>query len=241
MIARHTLQHTPQGIAMQDLADMLRSSNWGRLLTQQELDRVLHATHEQSLSAREVAGRMGEPPTHWVGVISGLLKISVTNAEGRASTLTAIGAGGWFGEGTLLKREPRRYDVIAVKASRLALMPIGTFEWLRQNSLPFNHQLQTLMNARLGQFIGQLECGRLLDTNARVARCLADLFNADLYPERSPFVELHQGEVGLLSGFSRQRANRALHALQNDGLLRVEKRGVTIVELDALRRVAGLA
>ncbi len=223
------------------LADMLSQSNWGRLLNPQELGHVLHATLEQKVSTGALAGRMGERPGHWIGVVSGLIKISVTSADGRVSTLAGISEGGWFGEGSLLKREPRRYDVVAVKASRLALVPIATFEWLRQNSLPFNHQLQTLMNARLGQFIGQLECGRLLGTQARVARCLADLFNADLYPQRSPFVELHQGEIGLLSGFSRQCVNGALHELQDSGVLRVEKRGVTILRLHTLRQVAGLA
>jgi CRP-like cAMP-binding protein len=150
-----------------------------------------------------------------------------------------VTAGGWFAEGSLLKRERLRYDVIALRDSRLALMPRSTFEWLRATSLPFNHYLQNLLNARLGLFIGLLEYDRLLGADARVARCLASLFNPDLYPEPGPFVDLLQGEIGLLAGVSRQRANTALQRLQGEGLIRIEHRGITVLDLAGLRGFAG--
>ena len=45
--------------------------------------------------------------------------------------------------------------------------------------------------------------------------------------------------IGLLSAVSRQRANRALHALQRDGLLRVEHGGVEVLDLAGLRSYSG--
>jgi CRP/FNR family cyclic AMP-dependent transcriptional regulator len=167
--------------------------------------------------------------------------MSVTSSNGKVSTLTGLGAGGWYGEGSLIKREPRRYDVIALRPSRVAMLPHPTFEWLRATSLPFNHHLQFLMNARLSLFIGMLEYGRLLSTDARVARCLATLFNTDIYPQPRAYVDLHQQEIALLCGVSRQRVNVALKALQGCGLVRVEQRGVPVLDLDALRQFAGVA
>jgi CRP-like cAMP-binding protein len=38
--------------------------------------------------------------------------------------------GGWFGEGSLLKRKPRRYDIIALRDTHMALMPRSSFAWL---------------------------------------------------------------------------------------------------------------
>ena len=95
-----------------------------------------------------------------------------------------------------------------------------------------------LLNARLSLFIGLLEYGRLLDTDARVARCLASLFDPDLYPARDAFVDLSQSEIGLLAGLSRQRANQALQKLQSLGLIAVEGRGVRVTDLDGLRGFA---
>lgn len=223
---------------MNSLTDTICNSTWGQALAPAELAQVLDTAVERQVPTDGYVARMGEPATHWIGLIEGFLKMSVTSADGRVSTLTGVSTAAWFGEGSLLKREPRRYDVIAMRPSRLALVPYATFDALRQRSLPFNHYLQTLMNARLGLFIGMLEYGRLLDADARVARCLAALFNPELYPASQRFVDLRQAEIGLLAGLSRQRANRALKRLEQAGLLRVETRGLTVLDLDGLRNFA---
>jgi CRP-like cAMP-binding protein len=221
------------------LIETLQQSTWCHLLTPAEFDRVASDAFERHVPAGAYVAHMGDPVEHWTGVIDGLLKMSVTSAQGKVSTLTGACAGAWYGEGSLIKREPRRYDVVALRASCVAQIPISTFEWLRGRSLPFNHHLQHLLNARLSVFIGMLEYDRLLTTDARVARCLASLFNTDLYPEQKSFVDLHQQEIALLCGMSRQRVNVALGALQRANLLRVEARGVTVLDLDGLRQFAG--
>jgi CRP/FNR family transcriptional regulator, cyclic AMP receptor protein len=219
---------------------MIAASTWGRMLEPAELERVIAESTERHVPEGGYAERMGERVQHWSGVIDGLLKMSVTSADGKVSTLTGMHAGGWFGEGSLLKREPRRYDVVALRPSRLAVVPARTFEWLRATSLPFNHYLQHLLNARLGLFIGLLEYGRLLGTDARVAGCIATLFNTDLYPAPRAFVDLRQREIALLSGLSRQRVNVALRTLQTHGLIRIEPRGMTVLDLKGLRNFAGV-
>jgi DNA-binding GntR family transcriptional regulator len=45
----------------------------------------------------------------------------------------------------------------------------------------------------------------------------------------------------LLCGVSRQRVNVALRTLQGCGLLRVEPRGITVLDLDGLRSFAGVS
>ena len=97
-------------------------------------------------------------------------------------TFTGVPAGGWFGEGSLLKNELRKYDVMALRDTRVARMPRATFEWLLETSLPFNRFLLMQLNERLGQFIGLVENDRTLDIDTRVARCLAAMFNSHLYP-----------------------------------------------------------
>jgi CRP/FNR family transcriptional regulator, cyclic AMP receptor protein len=61
--------------------------------------------------------------------------------DGKWTTYTAIAAGSWFGEGSLLKDERRRYSVIAMRDSRVAYMPRATFRYLYETSLPFTHSL----------------------------------------------------------------------------------------------------
>src|SRR5450830_1745198 len=80
----------------------------------------------------------GEPTLHWFGVHTGLIMLAVYDAEGRGATFSGVPAGGWFGEGSVIKRELRRYDVVAVRASSLILVPVDLFHRLLAESLSFN-------------------------------------------------------------------------------------------------------
>jgi CRP-like cAMP-binding protein len=221
------------------LETMLRSARWAGALTSEELDGVCREAQERRVPAGAHYVRAGTPCDFWVGVIEGLGKMTVSLPDGCESTFTAVSAGGWFGEGTLFKGERWRYDAIAIRDSRLALVPRATFERLLHTSLPFTHFILSLLNARLSLFIGLAVFDRLLGVDTRVARCLATLFDPDLYPRTSCFLKLSQSEIGLLSGVSRQRANKALHALERAGLMRIEFGCVTVLDVPGLWRFIG--
>jgi CRP/FNR family transcriptional regulator, cyclic AMP receptor protein len=226
---------------MQTLHEMLRNSLWAAALSENELDDIARESHERHVPLGGHAMRCGDPAEHWIGVIDGLIKMSVSQADGRHATFTGVTAGGWAGEGSLLKPGPWRYDGVAARDSRLACVPRHTFERLVTTNLAFNHFLLSHLNARLSLFIGLVEYDRLLGPSARVARCLASLFHPDLYPRVGDFVQLSQEEIGLLSGVSRQRTNEALHELERAGLLRVEFGGATVLDLAGLRNYSGAA
>ena len=141
----------------------------------------------------------------------------------------------WFGEGTLLKREPYRYNIQALRRSTVAGLPIDTFHWLLENSIPFNRFVLNQLNERLGQFIAAREIDRLDDTDSRVARGLAAMFHPILFPGVGEVLRITQKELGYVVGLSRQRVNEALNALQQRGLIRIEYGGVRVLDLEGLR------
>jgi len=167
---------------MTPLAESLRASHWGRNLTDEEFERALAGTTERRIETGAFVCMKGEPVDHWLGVIDGLVKMSSDWVTGKTTTFTGLATGGWFGEGSLLKSDPRKYDVVALRDSRIAYLNRSTFLWLMDHSIPFNRFLITQLNERLGQFIGMMENERLLDTDARLARNLAAMFNPVLYP-----------------------------------------------------------
>src|SRR5690606_33693105 len=144
-------------------------------------------------------------------------------------------AGGRIGEGSLLKREDRKYDEVALRDSVVARLPAATFDWLLDNSIPFNRYPLHQLNERVAQFIGKAEYDRLLDTDARVARCLAESFTPLLYAGMGMRLAITQEEVGYLARVSRQRANQALGKLEEAGLVRVEYGAVRVLDLDGLK------
>lgn len=221
---------------MRSLSQLLALSPWTVGLSTDQLERVKRTVAERKFPAGSIVCRKGEPANTWIGIVDGLVKLNAVSASGKAVTLAGIPAGSWFGEGSVLKREPRKYDVVALRASRIAFMPEATFRWLLDTSIPFNRFLLTQLNERLGQFIGMLEHERLLDPDARVARALASLFNPYLYPVTEPRIQISQEEIGLLSGVSRQRVNQALQVLGKAQLLRVAYGGITVLDLAGLGR-----
>jgi len=219
-----------------DFKEVLRQNIWAKGLTPEQMARVEADTVEQFVAKGGYICRKGEMVDAWIGIIDGLAKINNLSPEGKSVTFTGIASGSWFGEGTLLKQEARKYDVVALRDSRIARMPANTFMWLLDNSLPFTRFLLMQLNERLGQFIGMVEFDRLLDVDTRVARCLAALFNTHLYPGTDTLLQISQEEIGYLSGASRQRANQALQVLEKEGLLKVDYGGIQILDLDGLRR-----
>ena len=200
------------------------------------LKRIAAWSREFNEREIEVIFLRGDSFDYWTGIVTGLARMGTVSSGGKAVMLAGVTAGGWFGEGSLLKGEARRYDMVALRDTRLALMDRNTFFWLFDNSVAFNRFLVRQLNERVGQFIGALEHGRTLDATSRVARSIASLFNPILYPDvtRTRHLEITQEEIGALSGISRQNANQCLKRLEQEGLLRLEYGGVTIIELERL-------
>jgi CRP-like cAMP-binding protein len=218
------------------LTEMLATSAWWPALDEAARARTLAEVEERRYSGGSVVMRKGEEVDAWTGVVQGLVKVNVVSPGGKSATFTGVGPGGWFGEGSLLKNEARKYDVVALRDTRIAWMPRRTFDWLTDTSIAFNRFLLTQLNERLGQFIGLLEYERLLEPDARVARCLAELFNPHLYPGNAGELEISQEEIGYLSGVSRQRVNQALQVLARARLLEASYGRLRILDLGGLRR-----
>jgi CRP/FNR family transcriptional regulator, cyclic AMP receptor protein len=207
---------------------------WLARLEPAERERATSELRVIEVEPGELVCRIGRPVTFWFGVISGLLKMS-TDGE-VPITFTGVPAGGWFGEGTVLKMEPYRYNIQALRASTVAGIPAPTFHWLLDRSIGFNRFVMMQLNERLGQFIAAREIDRLSNPDLRVARSLAALFHPLLYPGVGQWLRITQQELGYLVGLSRQRVNQALLALQRAGVIQVEYGGVRVLSLDGLRR-----
>jgi CRP/FNR family transcriptional regulator, cyclic AMP receptor protein len=217
-------------------ADELANIPWLHRLDAAERKVVVADLKVVRIATGELLCRFGRPATYWFGVIDGLLKMSNDSMMGIPITFTGVPPGGWFGEGTVIKREVYRYNIQALRKSMVAGLGVETFHWLLDRSIPFNRFITQQLNERLGQFIAAREIDRMSDADARVARSLAALFHPVLYPGVGTLLRITQQELGYLVGLSRQRVNEALHALQEHGLIGIEYGGVRVLDLEGLRR-----
>ncbi len=231
MIADPTLHQRRRPLSESELSTI----PWLHLLLPVERLRAVDDLQITDASPGEFVCRTGRPVTYWFGVVDGLLKMSSDNAEGQTMTFTGIPPGGWFGEGTALKRETYRYNIQALRKSRVAGLHVDTFHWLLDHSIGFNRFVMNQLNERLGQFIAAREIDRMTNPDIRVARSLASLFNPVLYPGVGEVLRITQQELAYLVGLSRQRVNEALTSLAAQGCIRVEYGGLRVLDLSALR------
>lgn len=219
-----------------DAPEFVSRSAWGQRLTSEQLRRVRSEVRERLVPSGSAVCHAGTPVLYWKGLIDGLVKMSVASPGGRTSTLTGMGAGAWFGEGPVLRSTTWDFDGLAMRDTRMALVPRATFHWLLEVNQGFNRFVIDQLNERLAQFLSVIEAERLEVAETRVARCLAWLFNPVLYPGVGARLELTQQEIGYLSGVSRQRVNRALQIMEGAGVLATEYGAVHVLDLDALQR-----
>ncbi len=94
--------------------------------------------------------------------------------DGKTMTFIGVSTGGWFGEGTALKREPYRYNIVELRDSVVAGISVEAFHWLLDHSIAFNKYLMrqflvglsrqrvnVALKALAAQGVIRLEYGRL--------------------------------------------------------------------------------
>ncbi|OOG39999.1 Crp/Fnr family transcriptional regulator [Polaromonas sp. A23] len=211
----------------------LHGQPWFAALSADTRTRMLERTITLSGRKGEVMLAAGSPVKGWYAVLSGLVKLQSTSPTGKVSAFLGVPDGEWFGEGSVLKTEPRRYDVIALRDTLLLCLPRAQFDELLAHCLPFNHFLVTHLNRRLGQAMTIIEAERLRSPEQRVALYLTRVF----WQGRRRLV-LSQEELGHLVGLSRQTVNRALKSMEQQGLVSLEFGRVAMLDEHALAAYA---
>src|SRR6185312_5730875 len=95
--------------------DLVRRAVWAGDLDEAEIERARKGTVEKVFAKGAYICHRGDRLDYWTGVAQGLVKISTISQGGKAMTFAGIGSGGWFGEGSVLKDEPRQYDLVALR------------------------------------------------------------------------------------------------------------------------------
>jgi CRP/FNR family cyclic AMP-dependent transcriptional regulator len=201
-------------------------------------ERVIADAYDVLHKDGDMVARRGEPVRSWIGVAEGFLKAIGGAGSQRPVLYSSIPAGSWIGEGSVIKDEPRHYDLVAVGNTRTVHIPRATFRWLLETSFEFNHFVISHLSERLAQFMAMVETDRIEDPKVRVARALCGLFNPVIYPQMGSVLRISQQEIGELAGISRQRANAAVSELKKKGVLQGQYGAIIVLDLAALKAIA---
>jgi len=190
---------------------------WFPGLPQEMQARIMDSVYTLQGGKGDTLLRAGEEVRGWYAVLTGLVKLQSQTSPGRRQGYLGIPGGEWFGEGSVMKKEPRRYDVIALRDSEMLCLPRNLFEELYERDLAFNQALTRHLNMRLGQAMLIIETMRLRTPEQRVAMYLSPMLW-----HGSRRVNLTQEELGVLSGLSRQTVNAVVNDFDRRGLVALD-------------------
>jgi CRP-like cAMP-binding protein len=175
----------------------------------------------------------GDPGSGLMGVLAGMVKVSVASAEGKDIVLNIFHEGEIFGEIALLDGQPRTADAAAFTDCRLMIIE-------RRDFLPLLHdfpdvaiKLLELLCSRLRRTSEQVEDLMFLDLKGRLTKTLLRLSKES---DDGRGITMSQADLSQMVGMSREMINKQLQAWARDGWIEVERRRIVVLRPDALAR-----
>lgn len=175
-------------------------------------------------------------------LVSGRVKVASTSDEGRERVLAFRGPGEVLGELSALDGRPRSASVLAIDDVQALVIPTADFRHFLERRPKVAFFLLRKLIARLREADRKrLEFGDT-DTIGRVAARLTEL--AERYGSVTAAgvridLPITQEELASWVGSSREGVNKALRTLEQLGWIDVERRSITVLDGEELRRRAG--
>ena len=172
-------------------------------------------------------------------MLSGRVKVSTLTEDGKEVVLAFRGPGDLLGELAAIDGEPRSATVEAIEpAEAIAIAAAGFRSFLITHPEVSVLLLQMLSRRLRDADRVRVEYGAH-DTVGRVAARLVDLVERYGEPVEDGArigLPLSQEELAGWTGASREAVSKALQTLRAVGWVRTERRRITVLDLEALRR-----
>jgi CRP/FNR family transcriptional regulator, cyclic AMP receptor protein len=185
----------------------------------------------------------GEPGDSLYIVLAGKIKLDRRTADGRENLVAVMGPSDQFGELSMFDPGPRTTTAVAVTDSRLARMPKQALrQWITDRP-EISEKLLRVLARRLRRTNNMLADLIFTDVPGRVAKQLLQLaskFGSMDGGQLRVTHDLTQEELAQLVGASRETVNKALADFASRGWLRLEGKGVVIMDRERLARRARL-
>jgi CRP/FNR family cyclic AMP-dependent transcriptional regulator len=180
----------------------------------------------------------GDPGSGLMGVLSGMVKVSVASTEGKDIVLNIFHEGEIFGEIALLDGRPRTADATAMSDCELIVIERRDFIPFLSNHPDVTIKFIEILCARLRRTSEQVQDVTFLNLPTRLAKTLLQLTEDQdgAGPKRK--VTITQREISQIIGRSRESTNKQLRAWAKRGWIKLERGGVSVLAPDKIAEVA---
>jgi CRP/FNR family cyclic AMP-dependent transcriptional regulator len=164
-------------------------------------------------------------------VLSGRLKVMMSDSDGKEVILTILGPGEFFGEMGLIDDEPRSASVVTIEPCELLYIAKRDFKKCIADHHDMAMEVMRSLVRRLREADRKIGSLALLDVYGRVARLLLDMAE-NVNGEKIVTKRLPKQDIAKMIGASREMVSRVMKDLQTGGY--IEMRGSNIVLRDTI-------
>lgn len=207
-------------------------------LRESDLEILLRVLRTRDYPRNSVILLAHEPSNGFYILLSGQVKVMLIAEDGREVILSLRRPGDFFGEKALLgDDEPHAVSVIATEDSRLLVLSRGDFQRCISEIPGIAFGLLRALCTRLRDADHKIGGLILLDVTGRLSHLLLELasYGNGVTISDPP---THQ-VIAQMVGSSRETISRTLGLLQTQGVIEVNRDGITILDRAALEVSAG--
>ncbi|MDH5326629.1 MAG: Crp/Fnr family transcriptional regulator [Gammaproteobacteria bacterium] len=162
-------------------------------------------------------------------VLSGKVKVYLSDDEGKEIIINILKDGDYFGELALLDESPRSASVMTQEDSKLAVLSKTAFEDCLKTNPGIALEVIKGLSARLRNLTDNVKSLALMDVYGRVARTLLDM--SETHDGVQVITQkLTQRDIASMVGASREMVSRILKDLSIGGYITIENKTITINE-----------
>jgi len=161
-------------------------------------------------------------------ILSGKVKVFLSDEEGKEVTLNTQGHGEYFGELALLDSAPRSASVVTTEDSKMAVISKAAFEECMKNNPGIPLTISRNLAKRLRNLSENVRNLALMDVYGRVARTLLDLAEDDIDGKKVIRQKMTQRDIASIVGASREMVSRILRDLSLGGYITIQNKIITI-------------
>jgi CRP-like cAMP-binding protein len=206
------------------------------------LERVAHGLRSRRFRRGETIFHLGDPGDALFIVTSGLVKITLPSEAGDEAILATLRTGDFFGELALLDGAPRSATAVALEATETLVLPRDRFRELVSEKPAIREELFAALTRELRRLTTHVEELHFLDIAGRLAAVLARLAHEQGHrPGGGPIrlaAPLTQSDLAAMVGCTRQSVNRLLGLFVDDGLIRLDRDAIVVLDYEGLVRAS---
>jgi len=173
----------------------------------------------------------GDPIDSLYIVLSGRLKVMMSDADGKEVILSILSSSEFFGEMGLIDDSPRSASVVAIEPCELLAITRRDFKKCLAENFDMATAVMRGLVRRLREADRKIGSLALLDVYGRVARLLLDMSEM-VDGQKMVTKRLPKQDIAKMIGASREMVSRVMKDLQTGGY--IEVRGSTILLRDTI-------